>query len=518
MRHYNSLGMRTNLTRMNTKCIRNQYAGKFQEEILPLISLNITARSPPNDTSLNTPNEISVNIDRVALVAGLRNRNTSEITDLARWLRELQSRMHGRRAGEGWRICIGSGSRELIYRFRALMLGQAVQAMVNHHNKTHTHTHRDSIFVESFVYKDIIPMFETICNPIMVQTDGDGICAEYLRDILESCKWTPENPKPKFLYTVPYGCNPTGITTTTERRKEVLKLAREHDFIILEDDPYYYLYYSEAPRPPSYFALEATESTEKGQYEGGRVVRFDSLTKILSAGMPIGWASGPAHLLKLIERHPGFVCPYFLRIFHLVASTSNLVSIETLHGISSGNIPDVLDVPTFLIATPLRHFLLWSPPIGLIKALWLKDLVLSDVSTTTSSNLQASSLAQVIAHALLKKWGNDGFDSHVRSASEFYRKKRDTFEDAMNKHLKELARWERPEAGMFFWFKLLIPDSAVTKVEMRDAVERLPWAVFWQPENGNSRYVRASFSVPDEDEVNEGLEGLRHFILGIGDT
>ena len=31
-----------------------------------------------------------------------------------------------------------------------------------------------------------------------------------------------------------YGCNPTGVTATLQRRKEVLKLSREHNFIILE--------------------------------------------------------------------------------------------------------------------------------------------------------------------------------------------------------------------------------------------------------------------------------------------
>ena len=105
------------------------------------------------------------------------------------------------------------------------------------------------------------------------------------------------------------------MTTTLQRRKEVLKLAREHNFIILEgaypvffpsktvdltvrptDDPYFYLYYGEAPRYPSYFALEAQES------EVGRVLRFDSLSKILSAGMRIGFASGPEPLLDAIDR------------------------------------------------------------------------------------------------------------------------------------------------------------------------------------------------------------------------
>ncbi|KAF5347469.1 hypothetical protein D9758_015053 [Tetrapyrgos nigripes] len=446
------------------------FVGKSHPETFPFKSLSFGSVKHTNFAAQNSDllRDFSLNIDIDALVTGLPNHNFSDIPDLARWLENLQYRMHGRSAGEGWRISMGSGSRALIYRFRVLMLEQTVQAMVKH---------RDPIFVESLVYADIIPMFETICNPIGVETDAFGICAESLRKTLES--WPPGKPKPKFLYTIPYGCNPTGITATTERRKEILKLAREHDFIILEDDPYYYLYYGPADRPPSYFALEATERTENGQCEVGRVVRFDSLTMILSTGISIGWASGPEELLARIERHP----------------------------------------------------------IGLIKALWLKHLVLSDVSvirfpidstfkawirsrsehhelcngSTPSSYLQATTLTQVIANALLSQWGYDGFNDKTRSVSSLYRQKRDIFEAAMQNHLEGLAEWQLPDAGMFFWFKLLVPDSANIDVEaLRDVVRRLPGAMFWQ--NGNSGYVRVSFSQPTKDEADKGLKRLGSFL------
>jgi hypothetical protein len=66
------------------------------------------------------------------------------------------------------------------------------------------------------------------------------------------------------------------------------------------DDPYYYLYYGKDPRYPSYFSLEREEP------EVGRVVRFDSLSKILSAGVRIGFASGPEKLLDAIDLYVSF--------------------------------------------------------------------------------------------------------------------------------------------------------------------------------------------------------------------
>lgn len=42
---------------------------------------------------------------------------------------------------------------------------------------------------------------------------------------------------PQAHSTFQYGGNPTGTTATKERRQEVLALAREHNFLILEGDP-----------------------------------------------------------------------------------------------------------------------------------------------------------------------------------------------------------------------------------------------------------------------------------------
>ena len=43
---------------------------------------------------------------------------------------------------------------------------------------------------------------------------------------------------PKLLYTIPSFQNPSGITTTLEKRKKVYELACRYDIAILEDNPY----------------------------------------------------------------------------------------------------------------------------------------------------------------------------------------------------------------------------------------------------------------------------------------
>jgi tryptophan aminotransferase len=70
---------------------------------------------------------------------------------------------------------------------------------------------------------------------------------------------------------------------------------------------------------------------------------------------------------------------------------------------------------------------------------------------TSSSNLAPSSLTQAVTYKLLNSWGYEGLQAHAATAAEFYRKRRDVFERGMEMHMKGLAEWNTPKAGMFFW-------------------------------------------------------------------
>jgi len=59
------------------------------------------------------------------------------------------------------------------------------------------------------------------------------------------------------------------------------------------------MYFGARPRIPSYFALEA----QAGDRTVGRVLRFDSFSKIISAGIRIGFVTGPTPLLAALDKH-----------------------------------------------------------------------------------------------------------------------------------------------------------------------------------------------------------------------
>ena len=102
---------------------------------------------------------------------------------------------------------------------------------------------------------------------------------------------TPSRPdsKPvKFIYVIPDFNNPSGETMTLEERKEIVKLARELDVVIVEDSPYRELRYS-GEEVPTIYSL-APE----------RTLHLGSFSKIFAPGFRLGWIIGPEELLEQI--------------------------------------------------------------------------------------------------------------------------------------------------------------------------------------------------------------------------
>jgi len=61
---------------------------------------------------------------------------------------------------------------------------------------------------------------------------------------------------------------------------------------------------------------------------------------------------------------------------------------------------------------------------------------------------------------MLESWGHEGFKTHCERVSEFYKARRDVFENAMKRHLSGLVEWSTPESGMFFWYiPFVLPEE-----------------------------------------------------------
>ena len=128
--------------------------------------------------------------------------------------------------------------------------------------------------------------FESNCESIPMTEDDIDI--DSLRRNLNRLHKTGVNPK--FLYTVSNFQNPSGETVSLKNRKELLDIASEYDFLIIEDDPYGELIFDGKSIP-----------TIKSFDRRGRVIYLSTFSKILAPGFRLGWMIASKDILdKLI--------------------------------------------------------------------------------------------------------------------------------------------------------------------------------------------------------------------------
>ncbi|KAJ5087376.1 PLP-dependent transferase [Penicillium angulare] len=154
----------------------------------------------------------------------------------------------------------------------------------------------DNILMEDYTYPGTIEGASQLDLHICgVPIDAEGASADFLRKVLETWHLS-RGAKPTIFYTIPYGHNPTGVTQSVTRRREIYQIAEEHDLIIIEDDPYYFLNMgsraadisSNDTRIPTYLSIDTS----------GRVVRLDSTSKILAPGLRAGWVTASAQVIQ----------------------------------------------------------------------------------------------------------------------------------------------------------------------------------------------------------------------------
>ncbi|KAJ3339282.1 hypothetical protein HDU93_008389 [Gonapodya sp. JEL0774] len=132
-------------------------------------------------------------------------------------------------------------------------------------------------------------------TPCPVATDAQGVMPESLEQILAD--WDDKlGKRPNVFYTVPTGGNPTGATTSEDRKRKILEVCGKYKVMIIEDDPYYFLQFTPT-RVPSYLSLLHSHNLDVAP----PVIRLDSFAKVFCAGARVSWVSGPPDLMKLLD-------------------------------------------------------------------------------------------------------------------------------------------------------------------------------------------------------------------------
>lgn len=144
---------------------------------------------------------------------------------------------------------------------------------------------RDPVVVGAPTFVAAINAFKNFSKEIVsIPVDDDGMQIEKLEAKIEA------GFRPKLVYTIPTFQNPTGTTMNVDRRKRLLDLASDYDFLIIEDAPYNELRYRGKPI-----------ATIKSMDTDDRVLFVSTFSKILAPGIRLGWVVGPEECLRKLE-------------------------------------------------------------------------------------------------------------------------------------------------------------------------------------------------------------------------
>lgn len=114
---------------------------------------------------------------------------------------------------------------------------------------------------------------------IPLEPDGMNI------EALEKALSTEKNVR--FIYIICNFQNPSGVTTSLEKRRKIYELAKKYGVMILEDDPYGELRISGESVPPI-----------KSFDTDGIVAYAGSFSKVLSPGMRLGYVIAPKEIVQ----------------------------------------------------------------------------------------------------------------------------------------------------------------------------------------------------------------------------
>jgi 2-aminoadipate transaminase len=188
-----------------------------------------------------------------------------------------------------------------------------------------------------------------------VPVDAEGMDTAILRERLEALR--AAGRRCKLIYTIVNFQNPAGPTMSLARRRELVQLAEEYDTLILEDDAYGELRF-EGKEQPSLFALDTN----------GRVIRAGTFSKILGAGVRLGWLCAPADMIPAFQGFlfGGGVNPYVSRVAtyylrdHLADHVALLVDVyRTKRDAMLRGLDEVLGDTDAEISRPEGGFFIW---------------------------------------------------------------------------------------------------------------------------------------------------------------
>lgn len=103
-----------------------------------------------------------------------------------------------------------------------------------------------------------------------------------------------------------------------------------------------------------------------------------------------------------------------------------------------------------------------------------------------------------------------GFSKHISELCEYYTEQRDAMERALVEHFSDIASWEKPQGGLFFWVKLNknINAADILPKALEKQVAFVPGSAFYPDDDQELNCIRLSFSEASVANISIGVSRL----------
>lgn len=143
----------------------------------------------------------------------------------------------------------------------------------------------DTVLVERPTYDRAITVFSRLGAQVLgIPLEDDGIALDAFKELVQE-------KNPKLAYIIPDFQNPTGITTSEEKRRKIVDLAKDHNFQLVENTLYHRLRYTGEDKPTLW------------ELNSDVVLRLSSFSKILSPGLRVGWLAARPPLMNKLSQY-----------------------------------------------------------------------------------------------------------------------------------------------------------------------------------------------------------------------
>ncbi|PWU30368.1 GntR family transcriptional regulator [Pseudomonas sp. RW407] len=110
----------------------------------------------------------------------------------------------------------------------------------------------------------------------------------------------------------------------------------------------------------------------------------------------------------------------------------------------------------------------------------------------------------------LQWFGSEAYRGHLAELRDFYRIRRDAMQAQLEEHFADLAEWNVPQGGLFFWLTLKQPvdTRGLLDKALQQNVAFMPGEPFFTDPDANPGHLRLNFSHVAPERLGEGLRRL----------